>query len=164
MCASYLGEVRRGHGKWHHGLHWLLLRVERKRRVVICTILSSSLVDTQLFALEPLVSKATSLTAIKVGLSIVVSPTKAITAVSIVIAGPITVCCPILCRITEDFLWSTVVTAATVLAIVIVPSTAGVTIPAIVSIPATSTAPWTTYSTIREKWNWTQLILIRCRK
>lgn len=110
---------------------------------MICTIWSSSLVGTKLLVLETLASKVTSLTAIKVGLSIV-SPIKAIIAVFIVTAAPITVCCPILCLVTEGFLWSVVVTAiiaVTVLVVIIVPSASGVTISAIVSIPATSTAP-----------------------
>lgn len=136
----YLREVRRRHGKGHHGL--LLLRIEGKRCIVICTILSSSLVGPKLLVLEALVSKVTSLIAIKVGLSIV-RPIKAITAVSIVIVGPTIIHCPILCLI-EGFLWSiiiTAITATTVLVVVIVPSASGVTIPAIVSISATSTAP-----------------------
>lgn len=110
---------------------------------MICTILSSSLVGSKLLVLETLVSKATSLIAIKVGLSIV-SPIKAIIAVSIVITGPTIIRRPILCRVTEGFLWSvviTVITAVTVLAVVIVPSASGVTVPAIISISATSTAP-----------------------
>lgn len=129
MYTSYLGKVRRGHGKGHHGL---LLWVKGKLCAVICTIWSSSLV-----------AKVTILIATKVGLSIV-RPIKGSIAVSIVIAGPITVWCPILHFITEDFLWSvviTAITAATVLTVVIVTSTVGVTIPPIISKPATSTAP-----------------------
>lgn len=143
MCTRYLREVRRGHGKGHHGLHWLLLRVKWKLRVVICAVLNSSLVGSARFVLETLVSIATSLAAIKVGLSIV-SPIKAIIAVPIVIAGSTTVRCPVLCRTTKGFLWSVIITAivaATVLAVVIVPPASRITIPAIISIPATSTAP-----------------------
>lgn len=140
----YLGKVRWGHGKGHHGLCWLLLRVEGKLCVVICTVLSSSLVGTKLLVLETRVSKIRSLSAIKVGLSII-SPVKATITVPIVSIGPITVRCPVLCLGTEGFLWSAVITtiiAATVLAVVIiVPSTSRVTIPPIISIPATSTAP-----------------------
>lgn len=144
-CAQvYLGKVRWGHGKGHDGLHWqLLLGVEGKLGIVVRTIQSSSLVGLKLLILESLVSKANRLIAIKVGLSIV-STIEAIIAVSIVITGPITVRYPVLCLVTEDFLWSVVVTAiaaATVLAVVKVPSASRETIPAIISIPATSTAP-----------------------
>lgn len=131
---NYLWKVRRGNRKGHLGL---LLRIEGKLCVVICTILSSSLAD-ELFALETLAPKATCLTATKAGLSII-SPIKAISTVSIVTAGPISIRCSILCLVTEGFLWSVIITAITS-AVVIVPSTSRVTVPTIIPIP-TSTAP-----------------------
>lgn len=108
---------------------------------MVHTILTSSLVGLALLVLKSLVSEGTRL--IKVGLS-VISPAEAVIAVSVVVAGPVTVCCPVLWLIVEGFLWSIVVTvivAATVLVVVKVPSASGETIPPIVSIPATSTAP-----------------------